>query len=454
MMFSWQEVQNATNGVWLAKPQTDSCTAVIDDSRKIVAGCIFVAVVGELSDGHAYIRQAVAGGAAAICVQHISDEELAEFSGIGVLQVSDTLLAFQQLAAANRRRFSIPVLAVTGSCGKTSSKEMCAAVFNELYPEHVIKTQGNTNNHFGVPRNLLRIDDSVKAAVIEAGSNHPGEIKHLASLIQPTCALITCIGAAHLEFFKSLEGVAEEKGDVFQAVAKGGWAVMPYECAGKDILLRHAEGLNVMTFGTQKGADVQAIYGGAVEGGYLLTLLRRDTGEHQHFVWGIGGEAQAGNAAGAAAVGIIHGLSLARIAAGLQKCTLPGNRMKIAEIAGIRLINDAYNANPDSMAASLKWFAEISKNASSVKVVLGDMRELGENALAAHEKTKALAISLFGKENVILVGELFAAIAGDVEHYMDVNAFASAVHFQKDDWVFLKASQGTGLFKFEGMIGG
>ena len=452
-MFSWQEVQDATGGVWLAMPQNENCTAVIDDSRRIAAGCIFVAVVGELSDGHAFIRQAVAGGAAAICVQHISKEELAEFSGIGVLQVGDTLLAFQQLAAANRRRFSIPVLAVTGSCGKTSSKEMCAAVFNELYPEYVIKTEGNTNNHFGVPRNLLRIDDSVKAAVIEAGSNHPGEIKHLASLIQPTCALITCIGAAHLEFFKSLEGVAEEKGDVFQAVAKGGWAVMPYECAGKEILQHHAEGLNVMTFGTQDGADVQAIYGGAVAGGYRLTLLRSSTGERQELVWGIGGEAQAGNAAGAAAVGIIHGLSLAQIAKGLSKCTLPGNRMKIAEIAGIHLINDAYNANPDSMAASLKWFAEISRNAPSVKIIIGDMLELGDDAQSGHKRTLDLAVSLFGKKNVCVVGPQFAAVAGDVESYSSVNELAG-VQFPKGAWVFLKASQGTGLFKLEGMIGG
>ena len=454
-LFTWTEVKEITSGTWLAEPTEQACTAVLDDSRKLTKGALFVAVAGEIVDGHRFIRQAGQGGAAAVCVSHITDEELSELAshGIGILKVADTLAAFQALAACHRARFDIPVLAVTGSCGKTSTKEMCASILNVKFPGAVLKTEGNTNNHFGVPRNLFRMDGETQAAVIEAGSNHPGEIAALGRLIQPTCALITCIGAAHLEFFHDLRGVAEEKGDIYQAVRRGGWAVMPYACAGRDILDRHAEGLHVMTFGTEEGADVQAIYGGPVAGGYLLTLRERRSGEEVSFTWGIGGEAQASNAAGAAAVGLVHGMSLAQIAEGLKACALPGNRMRMVDINGIHLINDAYNANPNSMAASLKWLAEICTDISSLLVIIGDMRELGEQGLEAHRQMASLAVSLFGKEHVILVGELFRQVAEEgMRCFGSVDELSSLLPLPEGSQVFLKASFGIGLYKFEAML--
>ena len=454
IFFSWNEIQSVTKGEWLLKPTTPGATCVLDDSRKIVPGALFMAIVGELADGHNYVESAARAGAGCVCVQRPLKQEtmtLLESIGCGCLLVPDSLAAFQAISNANRRRYpKLPVLAVTGSCGKTSTKEMGAAVLSARWPGQVLKTEGNTNNHFGVPRNLLRINGETKAAVIEAGSNHPGEIAALGRIIEPVSSVITCIGAAHLEFFKDFNGVAEEKGDILEASSPEGVAIIPADCVGLDILKRHAGSRRIVTFGLSDKADVQAIYGGMVEGGYRLTIIRHDTGEKASFVWPIGGEAQAGNASAAAAAGIAFGLSLKEIAEGLKNCSLPGARMAQTEIGGVHWVNDAYNANPSSMAASLKWFQEVSKDAPRRYVVIGDMLELGETSSQNHRETLEIALQMFAKptDKVITVGPIFAAHSRElgVECYGNVQEAASR-KYEEGSWVFLKASCGTGLYK-------
>lgn len=452
MFFGNNEIVLATHGEWLLPPGCEGVEDVLDDSRKVGKGSLFVAVVGELADGHNYLRQAAEAGAAAVCVQRRPDDsimDLLQEKKCGCLLVKDGLLAFQSLANANRMRYpDLPVLAVTGSCGKTSTKEMCAAVLEARWPGRVVKTIGNTNNHFGVPRNLLRIDETTGAAVIEAGSNHPGEIASLGKIIMPSSAVISCIGAAHLEFFHDLQGVAEEKGDIFEASSTEGVAIIPADCAGRDLLVKHAGKRRIISFGLCENADVRAFYGGQTGNGYELTLLRKDTGESITFEWAIGSECQAGNAAAAAAAGIAFGLELKEIAAGLQKCRLPGARMSQSEVNGVHWVNDAYNANPDSMLASLKWFKEISRNAPRRLIVIGDMRELGESEGKAHEQILAEAVKLFPDDTIVTVGTVFAPYAEklSIEHYSDVEA-ASTMKIEVGTWVFLKASYGTGLYK-------
>lgn len=452
LFFTWSEIESVLAGRWLLPPKGDGVVSVLDDSRKCEPGCLFVAVVGELADGHDYVRNAAVAKSAAVLVQrepNSSTMDCLRENGCGCYLVDDGLAAFQKLANAHRRRFQkLPILAVTGSCGKTSTKEMCAAVLNVKWPRQVIKTIGNTNNHFGVPRNLLRITEETCAAVIEAGSNHPGEIASLGRIIEPTNAIISCIGAAHLEFFKDLDGVAEEKGDIYEASSPDGVAVMPFDCHGKETLKAHAGKRRIITFGLAPEADVQAIYGGMTENGYAISLIRHDTGERIDFTWGIGGECQAGNASGAAAVGIAFGMELKEIAEGLKSCELPGARMAIIEADGVKWVNDAYNANPDSMRASLAWFKEISKSAEKRFIVIGDMRELGEGAATAHEEILEKAISEFPGDVIITIGETFAPFAekNGIKHFANVEE-AKTLQFPQGAWVFLKSSFGTGLYK-------
>ena len=452
LFFTWDEIVGATGGRWLLEPRGDGVVAVEDDSRKVGQGVLFVAIVGETADGHAYVRKAAEGGAAAVCVQRKpEDDAMAAISaaGCGCLLVENGMRAFQSLANAHRRRFpTIPVVAVTGSCGKTSSKEMCAAVLDAHWPGRVVKTTGNTNNFFGVPRNLFRINEGTAAAVIEAGSNHPGEIATLAAMIEPTAAVITCIGAAHLEFFHDFNGVAEEKGDIFQSLPDGAAAIMPADCEGREILLKHASGRKVITFGLGGNADVQAIYGGLTEQGYALGLFRKDTGERVDFHWGIGGEAQAGNAAAAAALGISLGISLSECAEGLRHCELPGARMSEKDVDGVHWANDAYNANPSSMPASLLWFREASAKAASRYVLIGDMLELGETSDEMHRIVLEKTLELFPNDTVITIGPRFAQFAEkhNIRHFQNVEEARQMV-FPKGAWVFLKGSLGMGLYK-------
>ncbi|MBQ7179010.1 MAG: UDP-N-acetylmuramoyl-tripeptide--D-alanyl-D-alanine ligase [Victivallales bacterium] len=452
-IFNKQNIADISKGEYVLPPKAElSNPNLQDDTRKLRQGDIFVALPGELTDGYNYIGTAAEAGAALVISQRKPDDALVEKLsklGTGYLLVEDAMTAFHQLANAHRQQFAgIKAVGITGSCGKTSTKEMCAAIMEAIYPNAVVKTEGNTNNFFGVPRNLLRLTQDTKAMVIETGSNHPGEIARLAAVVKPDIALITCIGAAHLEFFKDLNGVAEEKGDIYQALPQDGICIVPYQCPGYDILLKHANGRKIITFGLQEGADIRAIYGGirkTQDGfGYALTLARKDTGEKAEVVWGIGGEEQACNAAAAAALGIANGLPLQEAAKVLANCKLPGARQAVSNINGVFWVNDAYNANPNSMSAGLKWFDEISKGSKRI-VIIGDMREIGDAEVPLHEQALELAQSLFKNDRLITVGSSFAKCKANVENH----ATADEVHIAPEagTWVYLKASNGVGLFK-------
>lgn len=447
-----------TGGRWLKAPsdiQAFSFCGVCDDSRQAKPGQLFVAIKGELSDGHKYIRQAAASGVAAVCVQDIPDDALLNAIPCPCLAVEDTMLAFQRLAQAHRRQFpSLKVIGVTGSCGKTSSKEMCAAILEHCWPGQVLKTEGNTNNYFGVPRNLLRITADTRCAVIEMGSNHPGEIARLVNLVEPDIGLVCNIGHAHLEFFHDLRGVATEKGDILAGTRKDGIAVIPGEAEGVDILRAKAGSRRIFTFGTRKDDDVRGEYLGYDENAnaFRIRLTWKASGETRTFSWTIGGAHQAVNAAGAAAVATALAISPDDIVAGLQKCSLPGSRLNIIEADGVHWANDAYNANPDSTRAALEWFAEVSTKAKSQVLVLGEMRELGgEVAPKAHEDMLRLAHEKFPNGRIIAVGKQYqpSALSLGVEYY-DTIENVLAIRNQltiPGAWILLKGSNGVGVFK-------
>ncbi len=460
LFFSWQELIKICGGQWLVAPGVDvraaGVTSVFDDSRAIVPGALFVAIVGDLTDGHRYLEQALDKQAAAACLEKAPEEKLLRrmhAEKTPCLLVDNGLVAFQRLAQAQRRKFpDLIELAITGSSGKTSSKELCAAILEQRWPGRVLKTLGNTNNHYGVPRNLLRLTPETTAAVIEIGSNHPGEIAQLLSLTSPQLGLVCNIGQAHLEFFHDLNGVASEKGDLLAGIDSDGWAIFPYEAPGYEILLAKAGKRRRMTFGNSPKADVQSEYLGWQNGLFRVRLSWRQSRIVREFDWQLGGEHQALNAAGAAAAASALGLTPDEIVQGLQNCRLPGQRMEVLEQNGLFWCNDAYNANPDSAQAALKWFAEISSNAEKRALILGDMRELGENAAQAHLELLQKARNDFPQARLMAVGALMQGPAKTlkIEHFPDTDSAKAALkgEFSPGTWILLKASNGLQLYRF------
>ncbi|NLF17794.1 MAG: UDP-N-acetylmuramoyl-tripeptide--D-alanyl-D-alanine ligase [Lentisphaerae bacterium] len=459
LWFSWDDLRRITGGDWLApgpRPQSAAgVSAVCDDSRAIRPGALFMAIRGEAADGHRFVASAAAAGAGAVCVCQDPDAEtLAALRSRGcpVLRVADTLAAFQRLAREHRRSMrQVVVVGITGSCGKTSTKEMLAAVLARRYPGAVLKTEGNTNNHFGVPRNLLRLEAGHRAAVIEMGTNHPGEIAALARLAEPDLGVVSTIGAAHLEYFGDLAGVAREKGDLLALTAGTGIAVLPCEAAHADILRAKAGSRRVVTFGTGPGADVVVAYEGLCGAGAAFTLSWPREGRCVRVEWPLVGAHQALNAGAAAAVGRALGLSPEEIALGLGQTALPAMRLERRTVAGVNWVNDAYNANPDSMRAGIESFLELSAAAAPVDrvMVLGDMLEQGPLGQAAHRELLRWVAERAGGAAVIPIGALMAAAAAEIglDAYPDAAAAAAVVRggARPGRWIFVKGSRGLHL---------
>jgi UDP-N-acetylmuramoyl-tripeptide--D-alanyl-D-alanine ligase len=454
--FNWNELIDATGGTWMREPTAgEGICGVQDDSRRIEGGELFVAIRGELADGYRYAAKAIRAGAVAVCLDRDPDEDigsaLAE-TGAACLRVDDALVAFQELARAHRRRLrNVLVVAITGSCGKTSTKEMIAAVLERKWPGLVHKTAGNYNNHFGVPRTLFDLTPEHRAAVIEIGSNHPGEIASLVRLVEPEIGVVSNIGSAHLEFFGDLAGVAREKGDILAGTAATGVCVLPAEAAHADLLRRKAGERRVLSFGSGEDADVRAEYQGLVDGEFVVGLACTMRGRHTTLRWPIGGAHQALNAAAAVSVGLAAGLTLEECAAGLAGCELPGMRMKVIELDGVRWANDAYNANPTSMRAGLEWFGDLAASSprSACILVLGDMLELGPDGASAHRELLLWTRERFPNARILGVGPLMAAAAREcgICAVPDSTTAAQLVRawITPDTLVFLKGSRGIAL---------
>ena len=374
---------------------------VVIDTRAVQPGDLFVALKGERFDAHDFVAEAAAKGAVAALVARKLDVPIAQ------LVVPDTLLALQALAASWRADFDLPVVGVTGSNGKTTTKQLLAAIFAARGP--VLATEGNLNNHIGVPLTLLKLRAEHRTAVVEMGASNPGEIALLASLAKPTVAVVTQAGDAHLEGFGSREGVARAKGELFSAVQDGVAVINAddaYAGLWKKLAQRDNECNRLVSFGFAAHAEVRAEDLLSTADGNRFTLLTPDGSATVQLP--LPGRHNIANALAAAAAGHALGLGVAAIADGLQKVERPKGRVVIHTTrSGARLIDDSYNANPTSLAAAM---ALLAKEPGQRLLVLGDMAELGPAADALHARAGIEAKAL-GLDALLSLGTRAAEAA-------------------------------------------
>ncbi len=383
------------------------------DSRTVERGEIFLAIAGPSHDGHEFLETALDRGAAALIIER--GRAFPDAPAVPVITVEDTTRALGALAAGHRSEFHGPVVAITGSNGKTTTKEMCAAILSVSAPCH--RTPGNLNNQYGLPLTLLGRNEPDRTLVVELGMNHPGEIAQLVEIAKPTVGVITNVGTAHIEFLGSREEIAHEKGDLIERLPADGIAVLN---ADDPLVLaqRNRTSARVISFGTAIDADVR---GGDIEWiddrGYRLELETPE-GRGTVEVQGLG-PTTVNNALAAAAAALAAGASVADITKGLADHRGVKGRLERRELSGgIALVDDTYNANPQSMEAALRLLAEI-KGAHRAVAILGDMGELGETAAAAHREVGRLAASL-GIDLLIALGARARTIAaGAVDSGMD-----------------------------------
>jgi len=345
------------------------------DSRAIGHGELFVAIRGPRYDGHAFVAAAQNGGSVAAMV-----ERGAEIGAPGMprVVVDDTLIGLQRLAAAYRARLGMRTVAVTGSSGKTSTKDMTGAVLGAAMP--VVMTQGNFNNHLGVPLSLLQAGYEHAAGVFELGMNHPGEIAPLARMIRPEVAVVTNVGTAHIEFMGSRAAIAREKGSVLAALPPTGLAIIPAEDEFLEALAGMAGGARVFLTGIEKG-DLRAEQ--VMQRPDGCGFIIRHHGERVPAELPVPGLHMVRNALMAVAVGLHFGLGLEACARALSRTAIAHGRLSRRSLRGAVVLDDSYNANPESVLAALETLAQVPTRGRRI-AVLGQMGELGEESRAGH----------------------------------------------------------------------
>lgn len=395
---------------------------VSTDTRTLTEGALFLAIRGPHHDAHDFLDRAISAGAGGLVVER-PEAVPATFGSRVVIAVDDTTRALGALAAGHRAPFRGPVVAVTGSNGKTTTKEMCAAILEMAGP--CLKTRGNLNNAYGLPLTLLERDARHSTLVVELGMNHRGEIALLAQIARPTIGVITNVGTAHIEYLGSREAIAEEKGDLVAALPAEGTAVLN---ADDPRVLAQASrsAASIRTFGLGVAADVRAEQMTALSPGGFSFELVCDEGCAPVRVAGLG-EHTVVNALAAATAALAAGARLGDVVEGLGQWRPMAGRMQPRSLAGGGLlIDDTYNANPQSMEAALRSLAA-RRGSQRTLAVLGDMGELGESAADAHRRAGALAAAL-GIDLVFSLGEFAQEVrAGAAEGGME----GSRVHVAK-----------------------
>src|SRR5262245_16714288 len=376
--FIVQDIVRATQGALVVGDLAIPVSGVGIDSRALGVGEAFFAIRGHRLDGHDFVTDAASRGAACLVVHTVPDPIPA---GVPLVLVEDTTKALGRLAAAHRRRFDIPVVAVTGSNGKTTTKEMAASVLAARW--RVLKPEGSFNNQWGLPLTLLRLGPDHEALVVEIGTNQPGEIASLAGLAAPTLAVVTTVAAVHTEFLGSLDGVREEKAALVRALPREGVAVLNADDARVAGMARDTAA-RVVTYGRAAGAMIRAA-GDVVEDAGGLAFTLEASGASRPLRLAFAGRHNVSNALAAAATGVALGLPLDDVARGLEAVRPAKGRCVFRRAGDVLVLDDTYNANPASVTAALET-AAAHRGGRRLIVVLGDMLELGATADEAHRE--------------------------------------------------------------------
>ncbi len=426
-------------------------TGVTTDSRKISDGVLFVALKGEKFNGETFAQDALNKGAAAVLVS----KSAPNFDGV-TLKVEDTLTAYQQIAKSWRERFKIPVVAITGSNGKTTTKDLTAAALSAL--GKVCKTSANFNNEIGVPMTLLEIDETHKAAVVEIGMRGLHQIENLAQYVKPNIGIVINVNETHIEILGSIENIAKAKGELVQAIQAGGTVILNADNFYTAEMKKLANsGVKILTYGIDNAADLTAE--NISTDGNSTNFILKYGGESYNFEVPIIGRHNVSNALAAIAAGLSVNLSIEEIQRGISNLTATKMRLEIIQRKNFTIVNDAYNASPASMEAAIKTVAEIYSGRKIA--VLGDMLELGAISEKVHRAVgKQLVENNF--ETLIAFGELGKFIAAGAKDAGLKNIFTVDTHkdaakkileiVQAGDTVLFKASHGMHLEKILELI--
>jgi UDP-N-acetylmuramoyl-tripeptide--D-alanyl-D-alanine ligase len=449
LRFTVAEVLQAT-GAKLARAGTaSSFEGVCTDSRNLTPGCLFVALKGEKFDAHDFLDEVVRNGAAGVVIAAHSRWGEGRGDGQAVFSVPDTLHALGRLARFHRDRFQIPLCAVTGSNGKTTTKELVASILAMRGP--ALKTQGNLNNEIGVPLTLFNLERTHVAAVIEMGMNHAGEISRLADIARPDAGLITIVQPAHLEGVGSIEGVANAKGELFRGLGANATAVVNLDDAR---VAAQSNGIAAkkLTYGRAADAQVRLV---SVEpqGREGLSLRIAHAGREWPVALRLVGDHNAMNATGAFALALALGYAPEECVRGLEAASAHARRLQIVDAPnGVTVVDDCYNANPASMQAALRTVQELASEGRAI-AVLGDMLELGSEETQEHTQLgvvasdRVTALALFGPRMKHAYVQAQKRLGDRVRHFDDVEALVAWLSHQlrPNDFVLVKGSRGMRL---------
>ncbi|MBQ9441819.1 MAG: UDP-N-acetylmuramoyl-tripeptide--D-alanyl-D-alanine ligase [Selenomonadaceae bacterium] len=427
-------------------------SGVTTDSRKITEGVLFVALKGENFNGEDFAEDSLKKGAAAVLVS----DSAKNISGGVVLKVEDTLTAYQKISQSWRERFQIPVIAITGSNGKTTTKDLTAAALSPL--GEIQKTSANFNNEIGVPLTLLGINEHHKAAVVEIGMRGLGQIESLAKIVKPNIGIVTNVNETHIEILKSVENIAKAKGELVEAIPSGGTVILNADNDFTAEMKKLAKnGVKIITYGIENPADLTA-----------KNIVIEDTSTEFRLNYGneifdfeipIIGRHNVSNALAAIAAGLTLGLSIKEIQRGFSTLATTKMRFEVIRRDGVTIVNDAYNASPASMRAAIQTVAEIYEGRKIA--VLGDMLELGEISEKVHREVgEELAKNKF--DTLITLGELGKFIADGAKDAGLKNIFTASTHeevakkileiMRDGDIILFKASHGMHFEKIIELI--
>ena len=419
---------------------------ITTDSRDCPQGSIFFALKGESFDGNKFAASAIEKGCAYAVIDNAEYQKDDRF-----ILVEDVLQTFKDLAREHRRQFNIPVIGITGTNGKTTTKELIASVLSEKY--NTLFTQGNFNNDVGVPKTLFRLNEQHEIAVVEMGASHPGDIKTLVETVEPTCGLITNVGKAHLQGFGSFEGVKKTKGELYDYLKAHDALV--FINGNNEHLLQMAQSRDIcraIEYGTQEDCQVN---GSIISCAPFLKFQWNSNVDginiQQEIQTHLIGSYNIDNMLAAIAIGLHFGVSPEQIHHALSNYIPTNNRSQMEETGKNHLVVDAYNANPSSMKAALDNFHLME--VSPKMAILGDMRELGEASAEEHQKAVDL-MKEYGFENIWLVGDEFGNTQCNYRKFKDVEKVKAAIIAEdiKGFNILIKGSNSTKLWQLPPLL--